>query len=248
MNHSLFLGLTIGGTVIGVLFLFLIFLAIRSQMRPFFISHKRTKFTWEVQEGRRAALGHNGMAVFLIGMRINKWYRVDLWLPPLMAMGKMLRELQEHDVKLGYYGGETYGMIAMAFGYPSLQVTYWESVEKVISFSSGTIHKDSMRNYMKAMQRARGAVGVWHELFEIGKVEGMHRDMPEFGLVRAVGSINAEGALTTSIGRLKACPGSRTSAFNCIIPNEIRANPPPEMKCPYMQVQQEKQLQTAAVV
>ena len=43
---------------------------------------------------QRVTHGHEGeLAVFLIGMRVNRWWRVDQWLPTAMAMPKMIREL-----------------------------------------------------------------------------------------------------------------------------------------------------------
>lgn len=38
--------------------------------------------------------GHEGeLAVFLIGMRVNRWWRVDQWLPTAVAMPGMLKGL-----------------------------------------------------------------------------------------------------------------------------------------------------------
>lgn len=153
--------LTVGfsvAVVLGLLIWFLVWL--RGMLWPYLTSHTRSPHTWTVRKGRRAALGHSGMVVFVIGMRINRWYRIDLWLPTLTAMSKMLKELHENDHHHGYYGGESYGMFCLFFGYPSLQITYWESVEKVHAFSTGKTHKTSMRKFMEAMKRAKGAVGV----------------------------------------------------------------------------------------
>lgn len=43
---------------------------------------------------QRVTHGHQGeLAVFLIGMRVNRWWRLDQWLPTVMAMPTMLKEL-----------------------------------------------------------------------------------------------------------------------------------------------------------
>ena len=39
---------------------------------------------------RMTALMDRPFVVFLIGMRINKWWRPDLWLPVAMSMPKMV--------------------------------------------------------------------------------------------------------------------------------------------------------------
>mmetsp|Transcript_19549 Transcript_19549/g.36116 ORF Transcript_19549/g.36116 Transcript_19549/m.36116 type:complete len:241 (-) Transcript_19549:23-745(-) len=181
-------------------------------MKPMFTSHKRTPFSWKVHRGRRAPVSHEGMTVFLIGMRINRWYRMDLWLPPLLAMSRMLNELQTNSKEFGYYGGEMYGILALFLGYPSVQITYWESIDKVMDFASGKSHRDGLKHYMEAMEHSNGAVGVWHETYEISRAEGMHRDMPEFGLVRAVGSLEAVGALEAARGRLAKIPSTAIDA------------------------------------
>ena len=47
-------------------------------------------------ENGRMTHDHDGeLVVFLIGMRINRWWRPDLWLPVFNAMPPMLAELSE---------------------------------------------------------------------------------------------------------------------------------------------------------
>ena len=61
----------------------------------------------QVQNGRFTAdvssLGDE-VIVFLIGMRINKPWKVNAWWPVFVAMPKMLKHLEEHPEKglLGY--------------------------------------------------------------------------------------------------------------------------------------------------
>ena len=38
----------------------------------------------------------DGLVVFLIGMRINKWWKIHQWLPVFLAMPKMIKELYTH--------------------------------------------------------------------------------------------------------------------------------------------------------
>lgn len=184
--------------------------SVYQKLSPYLVSHKRTPYSSKIRSGRYAALGHKNLVVFIIGMRINKWYRVDLWWKVLRAMAEMLRELQSNDKDLGFYGNETYGMAALLFGYPSIQVTYWESVEKLHEFSSGKSHKTGMKNFLTMMNRSNGAVGVYHELYEVSRAESIYRDMNEFGLLRAVGGEPALGSLTSSAGRLEECPMNAT--------------------------------------
>ena len=55
--------------------------------------------------------------VFLIGMRINRMWKIHKWLPAAMAMPRMLRELQS-DPESGLLGFRSW------FGNPSIFVQY----------------------------------------------------------------------------------------------------------------------------
>ena len=62
------------------------------------------------------------LVVFLIGMRINRLWKVHKWLPVARAMPRMIRELstqREH----GFLGVEQW------FGNPTLMLQYWRSFE-----------------------------------------------------------------------------------------------------------------------
>jgi hypothetical protein len=57
--------------------------------------------------------------VFLIGMRINRWWKLHKWLPVANAMPKMLKELSQKPDS-GFLGAET------SLG---LVIQYWKSFE-----------------------------------------------------------------------------------------------------------------------
>ena len=67
--------------------------------------------------------------VFMIGMRINRPWKLHKWLPVGMAMGPMLRELSKRK-ELGMLGFHTW------IG-PSgpLVVQYWRTVEQLEDFA-----------------------------------------------------------------------------------------------------------------
>jgi hypothetical protein len=56
-----------------------------------------------VRAGRFSHQHDDGIAVFLIGMRVNRWHRPDVWGPTLAAMGPMLAELYG-DLDSGFLG------------------------------------------------------------------------------------------------------------------------------------------------
>ena len=44
---------------------------------------------------RMAAQIEGDFVVFLIGMRINKFWKITKWLPPFLAMPRMIKELEK---------------------------------------------------------------------------------------------------------------------------------------------------------
>ena len=61
----------------------------------------------EVIKDRMCAQVDGEAVVFLIGMRINKWWKIHKWLPVAIAMPKMLRELGQNP-DLGFLGAHTW--------------------------------------------------------------------------------------------------------------------------------------------
>jgi len=53
----------------------------------------------QIFSGRFTAKTEQSLVVFLIGMRINKWWRFDKWFPVASAMGPMLQTLFTHPEK-----------------------------------------------------------------------------------------------------------------------------------------------------
>lgn len=120
--------------------------------------------------------------VFLIGMRINHWWRLDAILPVVIAMGKMLTELHRNK-NSGFLSYESW------FGRTTLMVQYWNSPEQLQTYAhdrSGA-HFPAWMAYYKTLQKAGPAVGIWHETYVIepGKYETIYGQMPLFGLAKA---------------------------------------------------------------
>ena len=61
----------------------------------------------KVMTGRYTAQIDEPFVVFLIGMRINKWFAFSKWIPTARAMGPMLRTLFQHPEK-GFLGGQVF--------------------------------------------------------------------------------------------------------------------------------------------
>lgn len=135
------------------------------------------------------------IVVFLIGMRINKWWMIHRWLPVAMAMPRMLKELRKKP-ESGYLGGALL---------PGLTLQYWESTEKLVAYAH-----DRKGEHYPAWSRFQrkigtdGTVGIWHETFDVpaGAFECVYVNMPRYGLGKIFEPIPATGARATAERRL----------------------------------------------
>src|SRR5450755_2695554 len=66
--------------------------------------------------------------VFLIGMRVNRWWRVLQWLRVALAMPPMVKEL-EAKPELGFLGAESW------FGRTTIMLSYWRSMDDLMSYA-----------------------------------------------------------------------------------------------------------------
>lgn len=129
---------------------------------------------------------HDGeLVVFLIGMRVNKPWRPDLWMPVFAAMPRMLAELSR-DPDSGLLGFRT----LLGAGGPTV-VQYWSSVDKLYAYASvpDAEHRPAWTAFNRRARRVPGAVGIWHETYTVDRAESIYASMPPTGLAAATRSI-----------------------------------------------------------
>ena len=123
------------------------------------------------------------LVVFLIGMRVNRWWKVRQWLRTALAMPRMLRELGQHP-QLGMLGGEAW------FGRTTILVSYWKSVDHLFGYAKqrNAEHLPAWRAFNQLIG-TNGDVGIWHETYIVqrGAYESVYVNMPPFGLGKATG-------------------------------------------------------------
>jgi hypothetical protein len=83
----------------------------------------------KIFNGRYTAKTEQAFVVFLIGMRINKWWRFDKWIPVASAMGPMMQTLFTNPEK-GFLHSEYF----WNFSGPVL-IQYWRSFEDLERFA-----------------------------------------------------------------------------------------------------------------
>jgi hypothetical protein len=119
--------------------------------------------------------------VFLIGMRINRWWKVSQWLRVAMAMPRMQRELAQHP-ELGCLGGMQW------FGRTTILVQYWRSMDALLAYSKAknAQHLPAWQAFNKLVG-TNGDVGIWHETYRVrpGDYESIYVNMTPFGLGKA---------------------------------------------------------------
>jgi hypothetical protein len=157
-----------------------------------------------ISTGRYTARTDRPRVLFLIGMRFNKLILPHKWLPVLLAMPRMLKEL-ECRPEAGLLSHRSYfsGRVVMV-------QQYWESFDKLIAYAHATemAHFPAWTTFNRAVGKD-GTVGIWHEtyLIEPEKYECVYVNMPRFGLAAAAVHVPAEGTLAAARSRMAAKAG-----------------------------------------
>ncbi|HEY4668187.1 MAG TPA: DUF4188 domain-containing protein [Tepidiformaceae bacterium] len=137
--------------------------------------------------------------VFIIGMRINRVWKVHKWLPVAKAMNPMVAELSK-DPESGFLGASSY----LNWRGVTL-VQYWRSWEQLERYSRDreAKHFPAWVAFNKSVG-SNGDVGIWHETYKVaaGAYETVYNNMPPYGLAAATKAVPAAGYRTTATGRM----------------------------------------------
>ncbi len=139
--------------------------------------------------------------VFLIGMRINKPWKIQAWWPVFWNMGKMLAELgKQKDAGLLHARGHN--------GFPNLMVVqYWRSFEALEAFARNRdlSHLPAWQAFNKRIG-SNGDVGIWHETYRVrpGDYECIYNNMPAYGAGIAGKLVEVSGPRDGARGRMAA--------------------------------------------
>ena len=149
---------------------------------------------------RMTARMEGEFVVFLIGMRVNRWWKPHRWLRVAMAMPRMVRELTANP-ELGFLGAESW------FGRTTLMLSYWRSMDDLMRYATSktAAHLPAWREFNRTIG-TNGDVGIWHETYRVrpGDYESVYVNMMPFGLGRAGTLIEATGKRESAAKRLAA--------------------------------------------
>lgn len=155
-----------------------------------------------VHSGRFTADTAGPVTIFMIGMRINKLWRIDKWLPVARAMKPMLHELSR-DPESGFLGAEVLrsGLRTLVF------LQYWRSFDDLEAYATdhNKRHLPAWKNFYRRANDGE-AVGIFHETYCVqpGQFETVYGNMPPFGLGKMVGLKPAPGARNKARKRMQA--------------------------------------------
>jgi hypothetical protein len=154
-----------------------------------------------VHDGRYTATAEGDFVVFVIGMRINKLWKVHRWVPVARAMGPMIAELMRHPDK-GLLGART------MVGWRTINlIQYWKSFEHLEHFARNADdpHLVAWRRYNQRVGTS-GDVGVYHETYRVapGTHESVYANMPVMGLAAAFEHSPIGRRTETARGRIES--------------------------------------------
>lgn len=155
----------------------------------------------KIMPDRMTAQIEGDFVVFLIGMRINRFWKVTKWVPAFMAMPRMLKELSTRPSKeTGFLG---YSIL----GFGNI-VQYWRSFDHLEAYANSPEgeHFPAWVAFNKRMKDCRGDVGVWHESYAVkaGNYETLYMSMPPQGLGKATALVPATGKRTSARKQFEA--------------------------------------------
>ncbi|MDW4500111.1 DUF4188 domain-containing protein [Sulfitobacter sp. D35] len=150
---------------------------------------------------RMTARIEGDFVVFLIGVRINKPWKIGAWLPTVRAMPRMLAELQRLPAEQTGFLGHT-GLARAGI------VQYWRSFAHLEAYARADDrhHFPAWVDFNRRLKDRRGDVGIWHEtyLVKAGQYETLYSGMPPHGLGCAAELVPATGGRAEARGRLQA--------------------------------------------
>ena len=147
---------------------------------------------------RMTAEADDEFVVFLIGMRVNKLWKIHKWLPVALAMPKMISELYKNP-DIGFISHEQW------FGRTTIMVQYWKSFEQLEHYAKSrtSSHLPAWSKFNKNIG-SNGDVGIWHETYlsKQGSFESVYNNMPRFGLAKAMNCVPAKGKYKSANDRI----------------------------------------------
>ena len=134
------------------------------------------------------------LAVFLIGLRVHKPWKVGIVRRAGRAMPRMIAELEanrraaergeaEH---LGYLGSRS-----TVNGLGTTMIQWWRSVEDIYAYANAEPleHRPAWLDFYRAVRTDPTAVTIWHETYAVSAAESVYAGPAPFGLASIAGTV-----------------------------------------------------------
>jgi len=162
----------------------------------------------EIIRDRMTAKIEGEFVVFLIGARLNKWWKLRQFRWVGQAMNDMLEELENAagtgESDMGFLGVERFGFRR------SLLVQYWRSLDQLMAYArqQDAVHFPAWARFNREIG-SNGDIGIWHETYVVkpGEYECVYNNMPAYGLARVTEMVPARGNRLSARGRLGTSDG-----------------------------------------
>ncbi|HET6462637.1 MAG TPA: DUF4188 domain-containing protein [Candidatus Krumholzibacteria bacterium] len=132
-----------------------------------------------VVPGRMTAEIDGDFVVFMIGMRVNRWWKIHKWWPVAMSMPRMVRELRANPALGCLHADLRQG----------ISIQYWRSFDRLEQYAHARDHEHlpAWAAFNRKVRTSSGDIGIWHETFLVraGEYETVYGSMPRAGLALA---------------------------------------------------------------
>lgn len=144
------------------------------------------------------------VVVFIIGIRVNAFWRLTRWLPVIVTLRRVMRDLLRQP-DIGLLGYRT------RIGGRHMEITqYWRSFADLHAYAHER-HGEHARawEWFHRTIGQDGTVGLWHEAYLVpaNRVESIYLNMPPHGLAEAMGVQPIQGGYAAAAGRLGLSAG-----------------------------------------
>ena len=136
------------------------------------------------------------LALFLIGLRIHKPWRLGLVRSAIAAMPRMIAELERNlaasekgdEESLGYLGSR---FTVHLSGVTTIQ--WWRSTEDIYAYANAgqREHRPAWVEFYRLAKADPDAVTIWHETYQVtpGGAESLYVGPRPFGLADVAGTV-----------------------------------------------------------
>ena len=143
-----------------------------------------------IYKERMVPVAQTPFVVFLFGIRINKLWKFNKWIPVIRARNRIIKELYNNKDS-GFMAHESW------LGNPLITLQYWRSYAQLIEYA-----REKKGDHFPAWvafnehYSGDGDIGIWHESYLIkeGCYEAVYKNMPIFGLGKATAIKAMKGA------------------------------------------------------